>query len=180
MIHYRCGQPAQQQGRRMPESNFDRPTLMRRKRVSDFFASSTQQIHSLRASGVMSSQRACTRGEAAIIVRISAGSVCTVPEDTRLMHTVYRLGMAQRTRLKSVTIPSRGIRLVVGWLLPKQQIRVRFSYPAPCHLVPNYVNFANGSQSTNRLLPCISQKMLSCTMYIHIKRHTRRRISHPS
>lgn len=63
----------------MPESIFDLPTLMRFSRVSAFFASSTQQIHSLRANGVMSSHSARTFGAPSIIFRMSAGSLWTVP-----------------------------------------------------------------------------------------------------
>ena len=47
-------QPAQQHGRRMPDSSLLKPTLIRRTRVSALTGDVTQQIHSLRASGVMS------------------------------------------------------------------------------------------------------------------------------
>lgn len=46
---------------------------MRRSLVSDFFADVTQQIHSLRASGVMSFHAACASREALSIFRKSAG-----------------------------------------------------------------------------------------------------------
>lgn len=49
-------QPTQQQGRRIAELSLETPALTRRSRVSCFLAEVTQQIHSLRASGVMSSQ----------------------------------------------------------------------------------------------------------------------------
>ncbi len=42
----------------MPEVSFERPTSIRRSLVSCFFADSIQQIHSLRASGVISSHTA--------------------------------------------------------------------------------------------------------------------------
>lgn len=54
----RCGQPAQQQGRLIPLRILSKPTAMRRSLVSASLAEVTQQIHSLRASGVMSSQTA--------------------------------------------------------------------------------------------------------------------------
>lgn len=48
----RCGQPGQQQGRRMPPLILSKPSAMRFARVSSFLADATQQIHSLRAKGV--------------------------------------------------------------------------------------------------------------------------------
>ncbi len=74
-------QPIQQHGRRMPLTILDRAFSIRIFRVSSFFASSTQQIHSLRASGVMSSQIVNSLGSDASVFRRSAGRRCTVPEE---------------------------------------------------------------------------------------------------
>lgn len=63
----------------MPPRIFENPFLILISRVSAFLASSTQQIHSFRASGVMSSQIASTFGSAARALRRSAGRSCTVP-----------------------------------------------------------------------------------------------------
>lgn len=76
---YRCGQPGQQQGRRFPLERFSFACLRRFARVSSFLAEVTQQIHSLRASGVISSQVARMVGVAKIVARMSAGSLCTAP-----------------------------------------------------------------------------------------------------
>jgi hypothetical protein len=76
----RWGQPAQQQGRRMPLRILSRPTATRRHLVSSFFADVTQQIHSLRASGVMSAHTLITIGSDAIAFRRSAGILCTILE----------------------------------------------------------------------------------------------------
>ena len=65
-LFQRCGQPAQQQGRRMPLRILSSPTVMRRFRVSAFLAEVTQQIHSLRASGVISAHTPFTMGSAPI------------------------------------------------------------------------------------------------------------------
>jgi hypothetical protein len=46
--------PGQQQGRRWPSSNSSWVRRIRRSRVISCFASSTQQMNSLRARGVMS------------------------------------------------------------------------------------------------------------------------------
>lgn len=75
----RCTHPAQQHGRRMRDASFEIPTSIRRVLVSDFFADSTQQIHSFRASGVISSQSDRTFWFARIALRKSFGSLCTVP-----------------------------------------------------------------------------------------------------
>ena len=50
----RCLHPGQQQGRRWPSSSSSRVRRMRRSRVVSCLASSTQQMNSLRAKGVMS------------------------------------------------------------------------------------------------------------------------------
>lgn len=52
---------------------------MRRFRVSSFLADVTQQIHSFRASGVMSVQRLFTASWDSIAFRKSAGSAWIVP-----------------------------------------------------------------------------------------------------
>ncbi len=61
---------------------------MRCSLVSAFFAEVIQQIHSFRASGVMSSHTAPARGSAANAFRKSAGIGCTTPP-ANLMSTVY-------------------------------------------------------------------------------------------
>jgi hypothetical protein len=72
-------QPGQQQGLRIPPFIFESAFPMRILLVSSFLPDVIQQIHSLRARGVISSQRANTVGEEAIAFRKSAGSLCTVP-----------------------------------------------------------------------------------------------------
>jgi len=68
--------PIQQQGRRMPPLSFERAFLMRIFLVSDFLPEVTQQIHSFRARGVMSSHIAWARREEATALRKSAGILC--------------------------------------------------------------------------------------------------------
>ena len=55
-VRSRCLHPGQQQGRRWPSSSSSWVRRMRRSRVFCCLASSTQQMNSLRASGVMSCQ----------------------------------------------------------------------------------------------------------------------------
>ena len=74
--------PGQQQGRRIPSSSSSLVRRMRRSLVICCLASSTQQMNSLRASGVMSFQAASATGLATSALRRSAGSSCTTPPGT--------------------------------------------------------------------------------------------------
>src|SRR5947207_2297830 len=78
-------QPAQQHGLRIPPFNFESPFLMRIVLVSAFLPEMTQQIHSLRASGVMSSHTARAAGVEIRAFRRSFGIVCTTPPDIALL-----------------------------------------------------------------------------------------------
>ena len=75
----RWGQPGQQQGRRFPSLSSVRTLSIRLLLVSGFLVSSTQQIHSLRASGVMSSHSANATLSAVRVFRKSVGTLCTTP-----------------------------------------------------------------------------------------------------
>jgi ABC-type sugar transport system permease subunit len=72
-------QPAQQQGRRFPSISSVRVLSIRWLLVSAFLADTIQQIHSLRASGVISSHAARADGAEARVFRKSAGTLCTTP-----------------------------------------------------------------------------------------------------
>lgn len=54
-FNQRCEQPGQQHGLRFPALRFEQPHSIRLVLVSGFFADTIQHIHSLRASGVISS-----------------------------------------------------------------------------------------------------------------------------
>jgi hypothetical protein len=71
----RCGHPGQQHGLRIPPRILSMPTSMRRFRVFSCLAEVTQQIHSFRASGVMSAQRLLAAALDSIALRKSAGSL---------------------------------------------------------------------------------------------------------
>lgn len=82
-INQRCGQPGQQQGRRFPSLRFSHPHSIRLFLVSGFLADSIQHIHSLRASGVISSHVSnASESEASAFSR-SAGNSCTPPPEIR-------------------------------------------------------------------------------------------------
>ncbi len=68
--------PTQQHGRRMPPFNFEIALFIRMILVSAFLPEITQQIHSLRASGVTLSQVVLAPLLKAIAFRKSAGILC--------------------------------------------------------------------------------------------------------
>jgi hypothetical protein len=75
----RCGHPGQQHGLRMPPRILSMPTSMRCFLVASCLHEVTQQIHSFRASGVISTQRLLAVELDSIALRKSAGSLWTVP-----------------------------------------------------------------------------------------------------
>src|SRR3989344_4789419 len=75
-------QPAQQQGLRIPLLSFERVFSIRILLVSAFLPDVTQHIHSLRASGVISSHTARATGVAIRAFRKSSGTLCTTPVAT--------------------------------------------------------------------------------------------------
>lgn len=72
-------QPDQQHGRRFPSLSSLTVRATWFFLVSGFLVVTVQQIHSLRASGVMSSHAASATGAAAMDFRKSSGTLCTVP-----------------------------------------------------------------------------------------------------
>ena len=80
---HRCGQPGQQQGRRIPSLSCEHTLSTCCRLVSSFLTEMVQQIHSLRASGVMSSQAASAFASEVSAFRRSAGRLCTTPSGIR-------------------------------------------------------------------------------------------------
>jgi hypothetical protein len=76
---YRCGQPGQQQGRRFPFARSERIRSTLPLLVSAFLVEVTQQIHSFRASGVMSFHATFVAALDAMAFCKSAGNLCTTP-----------------------------------------------------------------------------------------------------
>ena len=91
---HRCGQPGQQQGRRIPSLSCEHSLSTCCRLVSSFLTEMVQQIHSLRASGVMSSQAASAFASDAIAFRRSAGRLCTTPPAIR----TAVIGLSHRLR----------------------------------------------------------------------------------
>jgi hypothetical protein len=82
---HRCGQPGQQHGRRIPSLSSKHTLSTCCRLVSSFLTEMVQQIHSLRASGVMSSQTASAFASDASAFRRSAGRSCTTPPEIRTL-----------------------------------------------------------------------------------------------
>src|SRR5437763_4868424 len=80
-LSLRWMQPSQQHGRRFPSSSSDCTRWMCWLLVAAFFGQSTQQSHSLRARGVRSSHAASTLGLAIRTRLKSIGTVCATPLD---------------------------------------------------------------------------------------------------
>jgi hypothetical protein len=68
----------------MPPLSFESAFLIRISLVSAFLPEMTQQIHSLRARGVISSHTARASGTEVRVFRKSAGILCTTPPATCL------------------------------------------------------------------------------------------------
>ena len=103
-------QPGQQHGRRLPSVSSVCVRSTRRSLVARCFADSTQQIHSLRASGVMS-LHASRAGTSAVNASCrSAGRLCTVPDGTRSPATSKWYGVSPLSggRQTPAGAPGRG------------------------------------------------------------------------
>jgi hypothetical protein len=97
-VRSRWPHPGQQQGRRWPSSSSSWVRRMRRSRVIFCLASTTQQMNSLRAKGVMSFQASSAAGLATSALRRSSGSSWTTPPGTRWLLTRPRYRFARRIR----------------------------------------------------------------------------------
>lgn len=136
-------QPTQQQGLRLPSRSSSQVRVRRRFLVLICFAFSTQQINSLRARGVMSSQRALTLRLLVSASLRSAGILCTVPPGicSCVMHLLYnlkRLSFATRKISSLIVIPIRLIppleaKKLTQYSLFKQEKR---RYQLMKHFVP--------------------------------------------
>ena len=78
-LSFRWTQPYQQQGRRIPSLSSEHTRSTCSRRFSGCLTEKTQQIHSLRASGVISSHAVSALESAAKAFRKSAGRSCATP-----------------------------------------------------------------------------------------------------
>ena len=84
-LSFRCIQPGQQQGRRIPSLSSETTLLTCSFLVSGFLTEMVQQIHSLRASGVISSHADRALGSDDKAFRRSVGSPCATPPEIFLL-----------------------------------------------------------------------------------------------
>src|SRR6476660_2173061 len=94
----RCGQPGQQQGLRFPSLSLEQPHSIRRVLVSAFFADSIQQIHSLRARGVMSFHVANAFASEISALFRSNGMSWTTPPETSFVLRASLISVSLGTR----------------------------------------------------------------------------------
>lgn len=89
-LSFRCTQPYQQQGRRIPPLSSEHTRSTCSRRFSGCLTEKTQQIHSLRASGVISSHAVSALESEAKALRKSAGRSCATPPGIFFaIHIVY-------------------------------------------------------------------------------------------
>lgn len=84
-LSFRCVQPIQQHGRRLPSFNSEHTRSICCFLTSGVLTEMAQQIHSLRASGVISSH--CARAAESVrrAFRKSTGTLCAVPFEIPLL-----------------------------------------------------------------------------------------------
>ena len=122
----RCMQPAQQHGRRIPSFNSETTLVTCSFRVSGVLTEIVQQIHSLRASGVISSHAANALESDRRAFRKSAGSSCaTPPEIFFAILLVYKIGVptGNRTLIESSTSSSVN-RYTIGTICANKLVRI--------------------------------------------------------
>src|SRR3990167_2609885 len=104
--------PAQQHGLRIPPLSFESAFSIRIPLVSAFLPEMTQQIHSLRARGVISSHTARAAGAETSAFRRSSGTLCT--------RLAGAFGVARAT-------PPATCFLVIRLFYPRKAIRKRIA-----------------------------------------------------
>ena len=89
-LSFRWTQPYQQQGRRIPSLSSEHTRSTCSRRFSGCLTEKTQQIHSLRASGVICSHAVSALESEAKALRKSAGRSCATPPGIFFaIHKVY-------------------------------------------------------------------------------------------
>ncbi len=98
-LSLRWVQPSQQHGRRIPSFSSLTTLLTWSFLVSSLFTKVTQQIHSLRASGVRSSHSASAFASELKAFRISGVSLCAVPPEIFFIIKLEKELISNITRL---------------------------------------------------------------------------------
>jgi hypothetical protein len=136
---YRCGRPGQQQGHRIPSLSSEHTLSTCCRLVSSFLTEMVQQIHSLRASGVMSSQAASAFASDASAFRRSAGGLWTTPPEIRTV--VIELSRRPKDQESDMRVQP-GVphfrrqpeTSVLNSLMGRSRFRVRSGFAAPFYV----------------------------------------------
>lgn len=100
-LSFRWTQPYQQQGRRIPSLSSEHTRSTCSRRFSGCLTEKTQQIHSLRASGVISSHAVSALESAAKALRKSAGRSCATPPGIFLVIRTLYTGASDAVGMQS-------------------------------------------------------------------------------
>jgi hypothetical protein len=120
--------PGQQQGRRFPSLRLEQPHSIRRLLVSAFLADSIQHIHSLRASGVISSHAVSTCGSDVSAFFKSGGTSCTTPLEILFCDINNKLSFCKPQRREDVLL-SKGCGSFGHLASPDAQVNSTLDYP---------------------------------------------------
>lgn len=120
----RCTQPIQQQGRRFPSISSKQVRRTCSRRVDSRLTDSTQQIHSLRASGVVSSHIKSAFVSAISASFKSGGTACTVPPEILFM-SIACISLVTQVRDAGIEPASQPWE---GRILPLNQSRFNTPY----------------------------------------------------
>jgi hypothetical protein len=125
---HRCGQPGQQHGRRIPSLSSEHNLSTCCRLVSSFLTEVVQQIHSLRASGVMSSQAASAFVSDASAFRRSAGRLCTTPPEIRTVVMELSRRLKDQASEKRVQLGLRGYRGPILSSLTSRRVLIKWLF----------------------------------------------------
>ena len=123
----RWAHPGQQQGRRFPSLRLEQPHSIRRLLVSAFLADSIQHIHSLRASGVISSHAVKACGSDVSAFFKSAGTSCTTPLEI-FFCDIDKLSFRKPQRREDLLL-SKGCGAFGHLASPDAQVNSALDYP---------------------------------------------------
>src|SRR5450755_3171195 len=127
---HRCkswAHPGQQQGRRFPSLRIEQPHSIQRLLVSAFLADSIQDIHSLRASGVISSHAVNACGSDVSAFFKSAGTSCTTPLEI-FFCDIDKLSFRKPQRRGDLLL-SKGCGSIGHLASPDAQVNSALDYP---------------------------------------------------
>jgi len=149
-------QPSQQHGRRIPSLSSVIVLLTCSFLVSSFLTKVTQQIHSLRASGVRSSHIASAALSEVRAFRKSMGNLCTTPaEIVLLISWFYQTGGFRRRGWVDDSSWCISLNYIsfISWLCIILQSFSFLKFPSPCLISLLILTFSTGCYIVRTILP---------------------------